>query len=396
MDPIDPLLALLARGPAHGYALKAWIDRHLDPFWRIDYGQLYRVLRRAAARGLIAAVRREASPRGPARIVYVLNRAGRGRLSAWLAEPAAGDDELMLKLAFAAASRSRLRRVARANREAVAARDEAARCARGDAATRGDASAQFAGAARRRRSDATEASLAAVRELVVAGSDDPLLARAGAAVGVATRMLGSFGGLWALQRGDTDVAALHLCDRDGDEYNVSYLRSLLPEGDWVLVNVAWRENGLIVGRGNPRGVRGVTDLIRGDLRLVNRMRDAGTRLLLLRALRRAGIDAGAIANWERAVPTHADVARIIARGDADVGPGLCAVARAADLGFIPLASERYDLAFSRRAFESRTGRRLVAELRRLSSHRRGNELAGYDLGGCGRVVAVSRPAQGAA
>ncbi len=393
MDPIDPLLALLARGPAHGYALKRWIDRHLDPFWRIDYGQLYRVLRRAAARGLIAAVRREASPRGPSRVVYGLNPAGRGRLSVWLAEPAASDDELMVKLAFAAANRSRLRRVARANHEAVAARDEAARRARGEAAAHGDASAQFAGAARCRRSDATEASLAAVRELVVAGSDDPLLARACAAVAVATRMLGSFGGLWALQRGDADVAALHLCDADGDEYNVSYLRNLLPEGDWVLVNVAWRENGLIVGRGNPRGVRGVADLVRGDLRFVNRMRDAGTRLLLLRTLRRAGIDAAAVAGWERAVPAHADVARAVEGGGADVGPGLRAVARAADLGFIPLASERYDLAFSRRAFESKTGQRLVAELRRLSSHRGGNGLAGYDLRDCGRAIATSHPTQ---
>lgn len=396
MNPVDPLLALLGRGPAHGYALKRWIDRHLDPFWRIDYGQLYRALRRAAARGQIAAVRREASPRGPARIVYRLTPEGRRRVVAWLAEPADRDDELTVKLAFAAGSGSRLRRVARANREAVSARGEAARRARGEAIVQRDPAAQFAGAARCRRSDATEASFAAARGLVVAGSDDPLLAHLAAELGLATRVLGSFGGLWALQRGEADVAALHLCDPDGDEYNVSYLERLLPEGDWVLVNVAWRENGLIVGRGNPRAVRGVSDLVRGDLRLVNRMREAGTRLLLLRSLRRAGIDPAAVAGWERSVATHADVARAVARGDADLGPGLRAVARTAELGFIPLASERYDLAFSRRAFESAPGRRMVAALRRLAARRSGTGFAGYDLRECGRIVGASPPTYGAA
>lgn len=395
MDPIDPLLALLARRPAHGYALKHWIDRHLDPFWRIDFGQLYRVLRRAVTQGLAVRTRREASPHGPARNVYRLTPDGRRRLEAWLAEPASKDDELMVKLAFAAPSEARLRRVARANRSAAAARSETARAARGEALAQGDSAALFADVARCRRSDATEASLAAARGLQLAGSDDPMLARVGAGLGMPTRVLGSFGGLWALHRGEADVVALHLCDPDSDEYNAPYLRRLVPEGEWLLVNVAWRENGLIVRRGNPRGIRGVTDLVRGELRFVNRMRDAGTRLLLLRALRRAGIDPTAIADWERAVATHADVARAVAGGDADVGPGLRAVARAGDLDFIPLASERYDIAFSRRAFESKAGRRLVAELRRLASGTRQAGFAGYDLSECGRVVGASAPGRGA-
>lgn len=395
MDPIDPLLALLARRPAHGYALKSWIDRHLDPFWRIDFGQLYRVLRRAVREGLAVRTRREASPRGPARIVYRLTADGRRRLEAWLAEPAHEDDELMVKLAFAAPSKARLRRVARTNRAAAAARGEAARVARGEALVQGDSAALFADAARCRRSEATEASLAAVRGLQLAGSDDPMLAQVGGGLGMPTRVLGSFGGLWALQRGEADAATLHLCDPDSDEYNAPYLRRLVPEGDWLLVNVAWRENGLIVRRGNPRGIRGVADLIRDDLRFVNRMRDAGTRLLLLRALRHAGIDPAAIADWERAVATHAEVARAVANGDADVGPGLRAVARASDLEFIPLASERYDIAFSRRAFESKAGQRLVAELRRLASGTRRAGFAGYDLSECGRVVGTSGRAGGA-
>ncbi|MBS0326598.1 MAG: helix-turn-helix transcriptional regulator [Proteobacteria bacterium] len=393
MDPIDPLLALLGRRPAHGYALKAWIDRHLDPFWQLDFGQLYRVLRRAAADGLVAVARREASPRGPSRIVYRLTADGRRRLAAWLAEPARSDDELMVKLAFAAGSGSRLRRVAQVNRDAVSARSEVARRTRGEADARADPAARFAGEARRRRSDATEASFAAAHGLVLAGSDDPmlaqLLAQLGAEVGLPARMLGSFGGLWALQRGEADIAALHLCDVDGDEYNVPYLRRLLPEGDWVLVNVAWRENGLIVAHGNPRGVRGVADLVRGDLRFVNRTSETGTRLLLLRSLRQAGIAAAAVAGWEHAVATHADVARTVASGATDVGPGLRAAARAAGLDFIPLAFERYDIAFSRRAFESKAGGRLVGELRRLASRRRGAGFAGYDLRECGRIVAAS-------
>ena len=135
--------------------------------------------------------------------------------------------------------------------------------------------------------------------------------------------------------------------------NAPFVRHLLPEGGWVLVNVAWRENGLIVAHGNPRRIRGVRDLARRGMRIVNRQRDAGTRVLLMRELRRAGIDPASVRGFERCVATHGAVADTIALGLADAGPGLRAAAAARGLDFVPLAPERYDIAFPCAIFDSR-------------------------------------------
>jgi putative molybdopterin biosynthesis protein len=227
--------------------------------------------------------------------------------------------------------------------------------------------------------------------LRIAGSDDPLLSWLAHESGFATRIVGSYGGLWALQRREADAATLHLFDAEANEYNAPFLRHLLPESDWVLVNLAWRENGLIVARGNPGDVKGVGDLMRDDLRFLNRQRDAGTRVLLTRALREAAIDPPSIAGWERAVATHDAVAQAIVLGLADVGPGLRAVAAAWDLDFVPLAQERYDIALPREVLGSASCRRLFAVLRGRTLRRQAGRFAGYDLRDCGRIVGAARP-----
>jgi putative molybdopterin biosynthesis protein len=226
--------------------------------------------------------------------------------------------------------------------------------------------------------------------LRIAGSDDPLFAWLTRELGFTTQIVGSYGGIWALQRRDADAATLHLQDADTHEYNAPFVRHLLPEGDWVLVNIAWRENGLIVARGNPRRIRGVRDLARRSVRIVNRQRDAGTRVLLMRELRRAGIDPASISGVERCVATHGAVADMIALGLADAGPGLRAAAAARGLDFVPLAPERYDIAFPREVFDSRPAQELFDALSSRAFHDEAARLQGYDLRDCGRVVAEAR------
>ncbi|HEV2219219.1 MAG TPA: substrate-binding domain-containing protein, partial [Casimicrobiaceae bacterium] len=170
-----------------------------------------------------------------------------------------------------------------------------------------------------------------------------------------------------------------------------FLRQLLPESDWVLVNLAWRENGMIVARGNPRRVAAAADLLRDDLRFVNRQREAGTRVLLTRALRAAAIDPSSIAGWDNSVATHDAVAQAIVLGNADVGPGLRAVAASWDLDFVPLAQERYDIALSRDMLQSARGLLLLGVLRSRSLRREAGRYAGYDLRDCGRIVGAARP-----
>ena len=331
----------------------------------------------------------------------------------------------MVKLTLAAQGEGRLASVVGANRTRFGARLDEARRACRDAIESGDHGRILASDALRRRCEATAATLAlaepasqpplpatgtrtvgatrgtraagstrgatGARALRIAGSDDPLLGWLAREAGLQAQFVGSYGGLWALQRDEADAASLHLFDAEANEYNAPFLRHLLPESDWVLVNLAWRDNGLIVARGNPRGVRAAGDLVRGDLRFVNRQRDAGTRVLLTHALRAAAIDPAAVPGWDHPVATHEAVAQAIVHGRADVGPGLRAMATAWDLDFVPLAQERYDIALPREVLDSAACRRLLGVLRGRTLRREAGRFAGYDLRDCGQIVGAARP-----
>ncbi|MGE5089789.1 MAG: PadR family transcriptional regulator, partial [Candidatus Levyibacteriota bacterium] len=160
MEPRHPILALLARGQAHGYELRSRAERDLRPFWRIDFGQLYRVLHRALRDGLIAAAGREKGAQGPARRLYRLTPRGRAAVAAWLAAPAEDDDELTVKLTLAAQGGGRLEGVVTANRGRFALRLQEAQRAYREAIDSGDRSRILACDALRRRREAVEATLA--------------------------------------------------------------------------------------------------------------------------------------------------------------------------------------------------------------------------------------------
>ena len=192
----------------------------------------------------------------------------------------------------------------------------------------------------------------------------------------------------ALHERRAHLAGIHLLDADTGEYNVSYVKHLLPEQRVVLVNVAWREQGLLLAAGNPKGIRGLRDLTRRDVRLVNRQAGAGTRLLLRQRLHQARIDPQRIRGYERELPTHAAVAAAIAAGAADAGPGVRAAAQAHGLDFLPLGEERYDLAIPREVFESRRLRPLLELLHDTAFRREAAQFAGYDVARMSRVVAA--------
>ncbi|MDE3089402.1 MAG: substrate-binding domain-containing protein, partial [Chloroflexota bacterium] len=199
--------------------------------------------------------------------------------------------------------------------------------------------------------------------------------------------VGSLGGLLALAQHQADVAGIHLRDAETGEYNTPFVKHLLPEDEIILVNLAYRENGLMLARGNPQNIRGVRDLTRRGIRFINRPRGTGTRLLLYSKLRAARINPHSLRDWERTVTTHDAVAAAILTGAADVGPGLRAVAVEGGLDFIPLGEERYDLAIPQVDFESPRLQPLLTALHSAEFRRAAASFQGYDLAHSGRVVA---------
>ncbi len=186
--------------------------------------------------------------------------------------------------------------------------------------------------------------------LVIIGSHDNTLdLLANALMGLpepirlASSHVGSSGGLTALRNGSACIAGAHLFDPESGDFNFPYLRRFLPDKAVRVVNLAIRHQGLIVAKGNPKGIASVADLARQDVRFINRQRGAGTRILLDYHLAQAGIAPDRVQGYDKEEYTHMAVAVNVLSGTADCGLGIYAAARALDLDFVPLARERYDL-----------------------------------------------------
>lgn len=199
----------------------------------------------------------------------------------------------------------------------------------------------------------------------------------------------SLDGLIALARGAADLAGCHLLDPESGEYNVPFVRRLLPGEPVLLVTLAHRQQGLIVAAGNPRRLHGVADLAGGAVRIVNRHRGSGTRVLLDQLLERAGIEGAKIPGYEREEATHLAVAGAVAAGLADAGLGILAAARAYGLDFVPIARERYELALRPATAATPAVTQLLDALR--SDHFRAvvTALGGYDTSESGAVRSVA-------
>ena len=164
------------------------------------------------------------------------------------------------------------------------------------------------------------------RTLLAVGSHDvalDLLAGILAARGIelVSAHVGSIGGLAALADGATHVAGTHVLDIETRTYNAEAVRRYGPTEPVALVHLAERTQGLMVARGNPRGLRSVADVARTGARFVNRQRDAGTRLLLDALLADARISSDAIAGYDRIENTHLAVAAAVAEGSRRCRPG---------------------------------------------------------------------------
>ena len=141
--------------------------------------------------------------------------------------------------------------------------------------------------------------------------------------------VGSMGGLIALKKGEAHMAGTHLLDEETGEYNIPYLRSLLGDTGIVLMNLVYRQQGLMVIKDNPKNIRSFEDLLRPDIVFINRQRGSGTRLLTDKYLRENNISSADIKGYEREEYTHMGIASAVLTGIADTGMGILAAATCA-------------------------------------------------------------------
>jgi excisionase family DNA binding protein len=197
---------------------------------------------------------------------------------------------------------------------------------------------------------------------------------------------GSLAGLIALQNGGCHIAATHLLDQETGEYNSSFIKKHFPDMKISLLNVAHREQGLIVKKGNPLGLKTLKSLITKKATIINRQEGSGTRVLLDYRLKESGIDPETVQGYDRAAYTHMEVALDVFSGSSDVGVGIMAVARMLGLDFVPLAKERFDLAIPADYISTEPVKALRKTLNSEDFKAGIAEMGGYEIRDTGRVV----------
>ena len=160
---------------------------------------------------------------------------------------------------------------------------------------------------------------------------------------VSSGNVGSLGGLRALKKGACHMAGSHLLDTESGQYNISYIKKYLKGTKVSVFHLVKRDQGLIIPAGNPKGIKGIEDLTRDDITMINRQGGSGTRVLFDYKLRELGIEPEAIKGYDHEEFTHMAVAVDVLSGAADCGMGIFAAAKALQLDFIPMEREQYDL-----------------------------------------------------
>ncbi len=202
----------------------------------------------------------------------------------------------------------------------------------------------------------------------------------------ASANVGSQGGLIALRRGEAHLAGSHLLDPANGEYNISYIRQYMPNIPVKVVALVGRDQGLMVKKGNPKGVKTLADLSQPNVQFMNRQRGAGTRVLLDYHLNAMAMSADSILGYTQEEYTHLGVAAAIASGRADCGLGIAAAAQALDLDFVPLFQERYDLVIPKVYADDNLLAPLFDLMADSAFRKAVSNLMGYDVSVMGAII----------
>ena len=200
--------------------------------------------------------------------------------------------------------------------------------------------------------------------------------------------VGSFESLLSLYQDKVQIATAHLWAGDTEEYNLPYVRRLLPGTHAVIINLSYRWQGFYVARGNPKKIRSWEDLTRPDVRFLNRRKGSGSRILLDEILMRLGIHPWQIQGYDTEIGSHLTLASAIAEGSADVGLGTERVTRQVEgLSFIPLQEERCDLVIKEEEMSSPEVRTMLQILGSTEFGREIHGISGNDYRDMGKIMA---------
>jgi putative molybdopterin biosynthesis protein len=200
--------------------------------------------------------------------------------------------------------------------------------------------------------------------------------------------IGSYDGLMLLYKNKVNVASSHLWDSGTDEYNIPYIKRLLPGTSAFVIHLTYRMQGLYVQKGNPKNIKSWEDFGRDDITMINREYGAGSRVLLDENLKLLEIFGSSIKGYATEGQTHLAVASSVSGGEADVAVGIEKIARQVDnIDFIPMKKERYDLIVKKEHIDSYEVSTMMSIINSAAFKQEFANIGGYDISGMGKIIA---------
>ena len=215
---------------------------------------------------------------------------------------------------------------------------------------------------------------------------DDLMLRTNTGVSLSSTHVGSMGGLMALLRAECHLAPTHILDPESGVYNIEIIKEIFKPHTVALIKGAGRTQGIMVKKGNPLDIKGLSDLT--HCRFVNRQRGAGTRILLDYQLDALGISSKDIDGYTREAATHMAVAAAVAGESADAGLGIYSAANSMELDFIPVADEEYDFALRKDDLDLHQMKIFIDVLKSDALKQNLSDLGGYNTERSGEVIYI--------
>ena len=193
---------------------------------------------------------------------------------------------------------------------------------------------------------------------------------------------GSSKGIEILLHNKAHLSSCHLSDKKG----ISQKNNNLHGIPLIFVNFAYREQGLIVEKGNPLGINKIEDLVKPGIKFINRQKGSGTRILFDTYLKKYNIPTEDIDGYKNEVITHFEVGMNIVKGVATTGLGIKAIATLLGLSFIPLTRERFDIIIPKHYFFLKEVQTFLDMIRSEQFKQKALSLDGYDPKDAGKIV----------
>ena len=226
--------------------------------------------------------------------------------------------------------------------------------------------------------------------LLIAGSDDPWLAhsiarlaqRADDGTLIAYSPCGTRKGLALLAQRRANACPIHWGEaQHATRRHALLLREYTGSANWVMVQLALREQGVMLSRALAP-VSDLAELLARRPLLIQRGPGAGSQHFFTQACTAAGI---AAPDATQTAATEREAAFMVASGAGDCAPGTRAAAGEFNLHFLPLGSEALDLVMPRSLYFRALLQQLLAELASDDSRDLAERLGGYDLAPLGRL-----------